>query len=199
MREEKYSLRAAALAQRGLLSRSESIERSRLIQAQVLEFLPYLHSRSVALYNPIQNEVETGAIRDHALVTGKSVFFPRFGAKDSLELIRIRSVSEFSVGRFGILEPTGAIQPAGPDREGLLVFVPGVAFDLFGNRLGRGKGWYDRLIKQDLEKAIVVGLAYDFQIVEAVPAEEWDQKVHYVITERSVVDCCGMPMQSNPV
>jgi 5-formyltetrahydrofolate cyclo-ligase len=199
MREKKRSLRAAALAQRSLLSRSESIARSRLIQARVLQFPPYLLSRSLALYNPIQNEVETVAIRDHALVTRKNVFFPRFGPKDSLELIRIGSASEFSPGRFGILEPTGEERLAGRDREELVVFVPGVAFDLHGHRLGRGKGWYDRLIKKDLGEATVVGLAYDFQIVEAVPAEEWDQKVHYVITERSVVDCRRMPMQSSQV
>ena len=148
MREKKHSLRAAALAQRSLLSRSESLARSRLIQARVLQFPPYLLRRSVALYNPIQNEVETGEIRDHALVTGKNVFFPRFGPKDSLELIKIGSATEFSPGRFGILEPTGEGRLAGRDREELVVFVPGVAFDLRGNRLGRGKGWYDRLIKR---------------------------------------------------
>jgi 5-formyltetrahydrofolate cyclo-ligase len=200
MREKKGPLRAAILAQRSLLSRSEFVARSRLIQARVLQFPPYLHSRSVALYCSMQNEVETEAIRDHALVTGKNVFFPRFGPKDSsLELIRIGTASEFSQGRFGILEPTGETRLAGRDREGLVVFVPGVAFDLIGNRVGRGKGWYDRLIKKDLGGATVVALAYDFQIVEAVPAEEWDQKVHYLITERSVIDCRRMPMQSSQV
>ena len=198
MREKKHSLRAAALAQRSLLSRSESLARSRLIQARVLQFPPYLHSRSVALYNPIQNEVETGAIRDHGLVTGKNVFFPRFGPEDSLELIKIGSATEFSPGRFGILEPTGEGRMAGRDREELVVFVPGVAFDLRGNRLGRGKGWYDRLIKE-LGEATLVAVAYDFQIVDAVPAEEWDQRVHYVITETSVVDCRSMPVQSSQV
>jgi 5-formyltetrahydrofolate cyclo-ligase len=198
MREKKHSLRAAALAQRSLLSRSESLARSRLIQARVLQFPPYLLSRSVALYNPIQNEVETGAIRDHALVTGKNVFFPRFGPEDSLELIKIGSATEFSPGRFGILEPTGEGRLAGRDREELVVFVPGVAFDLRGNRLGRGKGWYDRLIKE-LGKATLAAIAYDFQIVDEVPAEEWDQRVHYVITERSVVDCRSVPVQSSQV
>ena len=198
MREKKHSLRAAALAQRSLLSRSESLARSRLIQARVLQFPPYLLSRSVALYNPIQNEVETGAIRDHALVTGKNVFFPRFGLKDSLELIKIGSATEFSPGRFGILEPTGEGRLAGRDQEELVVFVPGVAFDLRGNRLGRGKGWYDRLTKE-LGEATLVAIAYDFQIVDEVPAEEWDQRVHYVITERSVVDCRSMPVQSSQV
>jgi 5-formyltetrahydrofolate cyclo-ligase len=199
MREKKHSLRAAALAQRSLLSRSESLARSRLIQARALQFPPYLLSRSVALYNPIQNEVETGQIRDHALATGKSVFFPRFGLKDSLELIKVGSATEFSPGRFGILEPTGERRLAGRDQEKLVVFVPGVAFDLCGNRLGRGKAWYDRLIKRQLVEATLVALAYDFQIVDEVPAEEWDQRVHYVITERSVVDCRSMPVQSSQV
>ena len=199
MREKKRSLRAAALAQRSLLSRSESIARSRLIEARALQFPPYLASRSVALYNPIQNEVETEAIRDQALATGKSVFFPRLGPQDSLELIKIGSASEFRQGRFGILEPTGERGLGGRDRDELVVFVPGVAFDLRGNRLGRGKGWYDRLIKNDLGEATVVALAYDFQVVDAVPAEEWDQRVHYLITERSVVDCRRIPMQSSQV
>jgi hypothetical protein len=63
---------------------------------------------------------------------------------------------------------------------------------------GTGKGWYDRLIKE-LGEAILVALAYDFQIVDEVPAEEWDQRVHYVITERSVVDCRSVPVQSSQV
>jgi 5-formyltetrahydrofolate cyclo-ligase len=199
MREKKRSLRTAALAQRILLARSESIARSRLIQARVLQFPPYLLSRSVALYSPTQNEVETEAIRDHALVTGKNVFFPRFGPKDLLELIRIGSASEFSQGRFGILEPTGESRLASRDREKLVVFVPGVVFDLRGNRLGRGKGWYDRLIEKDLGEATLVALAYDFQIVDEVPAEDWDQRVHYLVTERSIVDCRFVSMQSSRV
>jgi 5-formyltetrahydrofolate cyclo-ligase len=198
MREKKHSLRAAALAKRSLLPRSESLARSRLIQARVLAFPPYLLCRSVALYNPIQNEVETGEIRDHALVTGKNVFFPRLGSKDLLDLVQIGAATEFSQGRFGILEPTGEKRLAVRDQEELVVFVPGLAFDLRGNRLGRGKGWYDRVIKE-LGGALLVALAYDFQIVDEVPAEEWDQRVHYVITERSIVDCRSIPVQSSQV
>jgi len=198
MREKKHSVRVAALAQRGLLPHSESLGRSRLIQARVLQFPPYLLCRSVALYSPIQNEVETGEIRDHALVTGKNVFFPRSGSKDALELIQIGAATELSLGRFGILEPTGEKRLAGRNQEELVVFVPGVVFDLHGNRLGRGRGWYDRVIKE-LSGAILVALAYDFQIADEVPAEEWDQKVHYVITERSVIDCRSIPVQSNQV
>jgi 5-formyltetrahydrofolate cyclo-ligase len=194
MRESKNSLRAAALAQRGLLSKAESVSRSRSIQAQVLQFPAYQMHRSVAVYSPIQNEVETGDIRDHALATGKRVFYPRCTAKNVLELIEIASVTELASGRFGILEPTGD-RRLSKDQEELVVFVPGLAFDVRGNRLGRGNGGYDRLIEK-LSRAIFVALAYDCQIVDEVPSEEWDQKVHYLITERRIIDCGSMPAQS---
>jgi 5-formyltetrahydrofolate cyclo-ligase len=195
MRESKNSLRAAALAQRGLLSRAECLARSRSIQAKALQLPSYLVHRSIAVYSPIQNEIETAAIRDHALASGKRVFYPRCTAENVLELVEIGSVAELAIGRFGILEPTGE-QRLAKDQEELVVFVPGVAFDLRGNRLGRGEGWYDRLIAK-LGRATFVALAYDFQIVDGVPAEEWDQRVHYLITERRIVDCGSMPAQSS--
>jgi 5-formyltetrahydrofolate cyclo-ligase len=195
MRESKNSLRVATLAQRALLSKAELFSRSRSIQAQALQFPSYLIHRSVAVYSPIQNEVETADIRDHALAAGKRLFYPRCTAENVLELVEIGSVTELAIGRFGILEPTGK-RRLSKDQEELVVFVPGVAFDLRGNRLGRGEGWYDRLIEK-LGRATFVALAYDFQIVDEVPAEEWDQKVHYLITERRIVDCGSMPAQSS--
>jgi 5-formyltetrahydrofolate cyclo-ligase len=198
MRESKNSLRIAALAQRALLSKAEALSRSRSIQAQALQFPPYLIHRSVAFYGPIQNEVETVEIRDHALATGKRVFYPRYASENALELVEIGSVTELRIGRFGIPEPKGDSRLLRQDQEELVVFVPGVAFDLRGNRLGRGNGWYDRLIDK-LGQATFVALAYEFQIVDEVPAEEWDQRVHYLITERRIVDCRSMPAQSSQV
>jgi 5-formyltetrahydrofolate cyclo-ligase len=132
MRESKNSLRAAALAQRGLLSRAESLSRSLSIQAKALQFPPYLIHRSVAIYSPIQNEVETAEIRDHALATGKRVFYPRCAAENALELVEIGSITELNIGRFGILEPTGDSRLSSQNQEELVVFVPGVAFDFEG-------------------------------------------------------------------
>ena len=196
MRESKNSLRAVALAQRGLLSKAESVSRSRFIQTQALQFPPYLMRRSVALYSPIQNEVETADIREHALVQGKRVFYPRCTPENVLELVEIGSVTELGMGRFGIPEPTGDSRPSPQDQEEMVVFVPGVAFDVRGNRLGRGTGWYDRLIK-NLGGATFIALAYDFQIVDEVPAEQWDERVHYLITERRIIDCGSRPAQSS--
>ena len=197
MRQSKDVLRAGVLARRSLLSKGDALFWSGNIQTRALQFLPYITCRSLALYSPIQNEVETGEIRDRALVAGKRVFFPRWGYRESLELVQIDSPSDLRMGRFGILEPAGDSRLP-QDHGDLVVFVPGVAFDSRGNRLGRGKGWYDRLITE-LGRATLVALAYDFQIVDEVPTASWDQRVHYVITERRIVDCRSIPEQSDQV
>jgi len=195
--ERKKALRAAALSQRNSLSQAESRSRSRSIQAKALELSDYLASRSVALYSPVRNEVCTDAIREHALNERKKVFYPRVGQENSVAFIRVHSVTELKIGRFGIREPTGATQLSEAEYRGLVAFVPGLAFDAQGNRLGRGQGWYDRLLKQLGEKTTFVALAYEFQIVDIVPIEAWDRNVHYVITEKRVIDCAATRSQSS--
>jgi 5-formyltetrahydrofolate cyclo-ligase len=189
IRDRKQVLRAAALSQRASLKRADSQTWSRLIQEKVLQFPPYLRAQSIALYSPIQNEVETAAIRDHALVAGKTVYYPKLARAGSLELVQVDSAGTFGVGRFGILEPVGDRRLSDGDHSRLIVMVPGVIFDSQGNRLGRGLGYYDRLLIQLRPDAIFLGLAYDFQTLNEVPAEFWDQRVHYVITERRIIDC----------
>jgi len=195
--EKKRVLRTAAMSRRTSLANTDSHTWSCLIQATVLQFQPYLRSQSVALYNPIQNEVGTEAIRDHALGTGRKLFYPKMAAENSVELVQVDSVTAFGIGRFGILEPTGKRRLSDQDLGQLMVFVPGVLFDSRGNRLGRGVGWYDRLLKQIGRSATFLGLAYEFQIVGEVPVEPWDQKMDYVITERRVIDCGDSRSQSS--
>ena len=197
--ERKCALRAAILAQRRSLPEEDCLSLSRLIQARVLQFPPYLMCRSVALYSPIEHEVETEEIRDHAFIAGKSVLLPRLGQEGLMELVEISSPGELRRGRFGIMEPTGEKRLTDRDHTELVVVVPGVAFDLRGNRLGRRQGWYDRLIRKLNGKATFVALAYEFQIVDEVPTEAWDQHIHYVITERRAVDCRSMAVQSTQI
>jgi 5-formyltetrahydrofolate cyclo-ligase len=187
--EKKRSLRAATLSRRNSLSESECFLWSRLIQARALEMPAYLASRSVALYSPIQNEVHTGDILQQSLSRGRKVFYPRLGSDDSFDLIQVLSVVELTAGRFGIQEPTGSGLLPEADYSGLVVFVPGVAVDPRGNRLGRGRGWYDRLLKCLDDRSIAVALAYELQVVEEVPAELWDERVDYVVTEKRIIDC----------
>ncbi|MBI2359986.1 MAG: 5-formyltetrahydrofolate cyclo-ligase [Deltaproteobacteria bacterium] len=189
MRDEKQRLRSQSLLERESLARDELSQRSRLIQLKVLEFPAYLGARTVVLYSPIGNEVATEAIRDHALGLNKKLFYPRMGTEKRPDLIQINATEELQPGALGILEPTGDRVLTAADMVRLVVFVPGIAFDLEGNRLGRGWGWYDRVLSLLQDKATLVALAYEFQVLKTLPAERWDQRVHCIITEKRIIEC----------
>ena len=194
--EKKRALRTAALSQRKSLSDAEFLSQSRLIQTKAVHFPPYISSHLVALYSSVQNEVGTDDILEHALQQGKKVFYPVLRSRNLLELLRVHSVADLQVGCFGIREPSGHGRLSRAGGENLVVFVPGVAFDLRGNRLGRGQGCYDRLLERLDGHVTSVALAYEFQIVDEVPVEEWDQRVDYIITETRVIDCATDSTQS---
>ena len=200
MGDSKKILRARIARLRDSLSGFDVGRLSRSIEERALLFAPYLRARSVALYSPAGNEVATEAIREHAQKAGKKLFYPRIGAGMDFNLVLLGGREELRPGRYGILEPAGdgILQPGGPtsDEEGLVVFVPGIAFDLRGNRLGRGQGWYDRLLAALGDGATPIALAYEFQISDGIPAEAWDRKVDYIVTERRVIDCRNAPSDS---
>jgi 5-formyltetrahydrofolate cyclo-ligase len=189
LEEFKSDLRRAMLSRRKSHAPANCYLSSRLIQSQALRLPPYLAAKAVALYSPIENEVDTAAILADALERKKQVLYPRIGDEDRPCFFEISSARELCPGRFGILEPAGAKYASLALLENLIIFVPGVAFDLRGHRLGRGGGWYDRLLKSLKSQALFVGLAYEFQLVERVATAKWDQDVHYVITEERVIDC----------
>ena len=137
------------------------------------------------------NEVDTSEIRRGALATGKRLYYPKVTGGCS-RIVEVRSEAELVPGRHGIREPVGG-QPL-PRRgdAGLAVFVPGVAFDRNGNRLGRGTGWYDRLLGGLDARVPRIALAYEFQLLEEVPVERGDLPVHTIVTEKRVIACDSM-------
>jgi 5-formyltetrahydrofolate cyclo-ligase len=190
--ESKLALRRAMMSVRASLSPAQSGFWSGLIQDAVLRFPLYLAASEVALYSPIENEVSTNIILAHALESQKRVFYPRIGDDNTGWFFQVSAEAELQSGRFGIREPVELNPLAGSgqeDRDDRVVFVPGVAFDLRGSRLGRGGGWYDRMLSALKGHGLFVGLAFELQIVDQVMAETWDQKVHYLITEKRVIDC----------
>ena len=91
--------------------------------------------------------------------------------------------SELRPGRYGVLEPPAQAAVIRPE-EGDLVLVPGVAFDRAGNRLGRGQGFYDRAFPASAPRPpLLIGVAYQIQLVDAVPHAETDRRVDAVVTE----------------
>ncbi len=132
---------------------------------------------TVLLYCALPDEVDLQELMENGRRSGKRVLLPVVNGDDLL----VREYSgedSLQTGAFGIKEPVG------PDFTNLgeieLVLVPGMAFDGQGHRLGRGKGYYDRLLPR-LGKAYRMGVCFPFQFVETVPVEAYDQGMNEVI------------------
>jgi 5-formyltetrahydrofolate cyclo-ligase len=192
LEESKPSLRRRLLSARKSVSPVQHRSWSGLIQESALRFAPYLAAAEVALYSPIDTEVDTKAILAHALTSKKAVFFPKIGPDNSGWFFQVEAETDLIPGRFGISEPAAGFPLPMLDQERAphtIIFIPGIAFDIGGHRLGRGGGAYDRMLTALKRRATFVGLAFEMQILEGLPTEEWDQRIHYVITEKRIIDC----------
>jgi 5-formyltetrahydrofolate cyclo-ligase len=158
--------REAASAQARLLLKEQSI---------------WENAGSVLFFAPASNEVDVWPLLEEALNTGKIAALPRFdSAEQSYVACRVQNLrSEIVTGEFGIREP--AVKCAEiPFSKFDLILVPGVAFDLHGHRLGRGRGFYDRLLAE--VRGIKCGVAFDEQIVNEIPVGTLDVAVDFILT-----------------
>jgi 5-formyltetrahydrofolate cyclo-ligase len=185
--DEKKILRRILTECRAQLPAHSAARRSSLVQHNLLDSSPYAAAACVMLYAAKDNEVANGRIFAHAIASGRRVFYPRMVAKsDDLSLVRVDRLAQLQPGRHGILEPTGAEIARYADLERALICVPGVAFGLAGQRLGRGGGYYDRLIAALAPQTVTVGLAYSFQVLDRLPESPHDRRLGLIVTESTV-------------
>ena len=133
----------------------------------------------VVLYHALPDEVDTKRLLDNALLTGKRVLLPKV-VGDDLELRVYEGEASLTLGAFGIFEPDGPLFPQDEYDKVDLVVVPGMAFDAYFNRLGRGKGYYDRLLPR-LPRAYRMGICFPYQMTAQLPCEEHDIRMNEVI------------------
>jgi 5-formyltetrahydrofolate cyclo-ligase len=135
----------------------------------------------IFFYAPMPEEIDIWPLLGDAMAGGKTVALPRFdSATQRYVACQILDVAkDLSQGRFGIREPGGHCIAVPPNRLDL-VLVPGVAFDVHGRRLGRGKGFYDQMLAS--VRGTTCGVAFDEQIVEAIPVEPHDVHLNCILT-----------------
>ena len=133
----------------------------------------------VLLYHALPDEVSTDMLIHSAEMMDKVILLPVV-VGDDLELRIYEGPSSLKVGAYGIMEPVGPIFPESEYDRIDLAIIPGMAFDPYGNRLGRGKGYYDRLLPR-LGNALRIGVCFPFQKVDSVPSEAHDIKVNDVV------------------
>jgi 5-formyltetrahydrofolate cyclo-ligase len=142
------------------------------------------NARTVVLFAPQPREPDVELLWAHA--TGKTIAYPRV-EDERLGIYSVTSLHELRPERWGIREP--AADPAhavAPDSVALIL-VPGTAFTRNGTRVGRGGGFYDRLLAGLTAGACKIGVCFGYQIVPELPTEPHDQSVDFIATESGIV------------
>lgn len=173
---EKSEIRRKIKAMRQMLSEEERISAAQQVFDRLEQTAAFLMADKVLMYHSLPDELSTHA------------FLRKWGGRKHFFLPRVNGVnldilpydeSRLELGSFHIEEPTGE-DTVSPD-EIELIIVPAVAYDRSGNRLGRGKGFYDRLLAE--ARATKIGVGYEFQLVDSIPTEPHDVPMDYVITQ----------------
>ena len=191
MLAEKRRLRTLLRQRRRALSAQDVRKNSQRIATRLCAQAMFHQARQILLYSSDENEVETEGLWQAACRRGIDVYYPRVTAdKQEVEFVRRHDNEPLIPGVFDILVPPGENLLTSVAQTDL-VLIPGVGFDRAGHRLGRGRGYYDRVLRDLLAGALRVGLAYDYQIVSHIPIDEHDERVDYIVTEKRLIECAG--------
>lgn len=177
--ETKQQIRAVLKEKRNHLSEQKIIEYSGRICKTLSELPFWQESRILYFYYPLRTEVNLLSLAQQMLEQGKTVAFPKT-AGTHMDFYQVSSLLAFQTGAFGIMEP---LEEKPLMEKKPLVLVPGLGFDGRGRRIGYGKGFYDRYFQRFLE-CRKIGIAYDCQMVEELPADNYDVSMEMVVTEK---------------
>lgn len=180
--ETKQSIRKEIFKRRKEADKARIAADSAVICRKLCSLPEFSKADWIYLYIDCKNEVMTGDIMREALSRGKHVAAPRVTGKDMI-FYEIRSYDDLEPGYFGIMEPAEGLPEV--NCEDAFLVMPGVAFDRQRHRAGYGGGFYDRYLSvhPGLFKAAV---AFEFQMLEQVPAEPTDILPDVVITEQEI-------------
>ncbi len=149
----------------------------------------YRDARAVYAYLTFNQELRTDGLIRRAWADGKRVAVPRVLGKGVMEFYYIDSFEGFITSAYGIPEPPEDPGKLADDRD-VLLLMPGLAFDRAHNRVGYGGGFYDRYIERGESEGtrfFKPALAYDFQIVDAIPSGPHDVRVDAILTAEEIL------------
>lgn len=184
----KDQVRRAVRARLRALTPAERAQAGAEIARRVWMVPEVAEAKKLLLFASLPEEVPTDAIAEEARRRGIEVIYPRcLPATRELALHRTRGPEELRAGQFGIREPDADACPIVRIEEIDAALLPGLAWDRRGGRLGRGAGYYDRLLADPGWRALRCGLFFAVQEVETVPTDPWDVPLDAVVTEREIV------------
>jgi 5-formyltetrahydrofolate cyclo-ligase len=166
------------------LSLEEKTSQSDQLTAELLKFIPLTSAQAVLFFNPLPDEPQIHFLIQKFLEDQKTLYFPKVEG-DSLTIHAIQSKEDFVIGEFGILEPnTLAIENPSID----IALIPGIVFSKNCQRIGRGKGYYDRYLQDVQENIIKCGICFENQVVDDyIPQDLHDISMDVVLTSKQTI------------
>lgn len=164
------------------MSREDRAERSRAIAERAVSIPELMSARTVALYAPLNTEVDPAEIERRLAAAGVRVAYPRVQQTGRILAFAECAPQALVRGPLGALEPPASARTIGLGAIDA-VLMPGVAFSVDGLRLGRGGGYYDATLKLVPVYALRIGLGFDVQVVPSLPREPHDVPLDVVVTE----------------
>lgn len=184
MKAKKAEIRREVLAQRSKLSVEERRKASFLLSERILGHQWYYLSDVILGFAPLGSEIDIREILQDALQKGKKLYLPKVEG-DDMEFYLVESLADLEEGFKGIMEPKGdtpcfAYEEEWADK--VLMLMPGAVFDGMRNRIGYGKGYYDRYLQDKGALQLrTIAVGFQCQMVEEIPSEEFDIRPYQVI------------------
>jgi 5-formyltetrahydrofolate cyclo-ligase len=186
----KPELRRLLRQRRNALSPSQQRAAAQSLVDSAVRLPAWTNARHVSIYLATDGEIDTGPLEAAAREKGIHVYLPIITDTDSLLFNRWESGEVLVKNRYGIPEPTSSTPCSGPSSLDI-IFMPLVGWDMLGNRLGMGGGFYDRTLS-DARAKLLVGLAHECQRVDEVPCEGWDVRLDYIVTDAALYRSRGI-------
>ena len=187
---DKKTIRQEILLKRDAIPETIKKEKDTAIRQGILHLSEFTNAKTILFYASFRSEVDTSEMIKITLGQGKRVILPKVDKENKkLKLYEIKDMNELAKGYMGILEPSVSEERLTGLDDIDLVIIPGAAFDVSGNRLGYGAGFYDRLLAGIKKKIPVIAPAYEEQIIEKIPSEPHDVKVKKIVTDMRVIEC----------
>ena len=167
MKKIKDEIRKEFSARRDALPEADRIEKSEKICSIAKELVSFRHAEVILLYSPIKSEIDVLPIAEYALSKGKAIAFPRCNTEDrTMKFHFVTSLDQLKEGAYGIK----------------VCYVPGLTFDVYGYRLGYGKGYYDKFMH--IFNGCSIGIIHSDFIVKSLPKGKYDCHCDVLLTEK---------------
>ncbi|MFA9397881.1 MAG: 5-formyltetrahydrofolate cyclo-ligase [Clostridiaceae bacterium] len=185
--KDKNEIRKLILNKRNNLTTETKKKWDTSIYNKLTTNIQFTNANTIFTYVNFNNEIDTLKIIDVALKSNKTLCVPKVNKIDKeISAYSINSTADLEKGYFGILEPKNSCPLVSKENIDLIL-LPGLAFDINGNRIGYGGGFYDKYLEDLNENTYKIALSYEFQILESIPFDHFDKKANEIITNKKTI------------